>query len=107
MTENSVPRIIGHPSYRNTPGGPSRVVESLSDLCGLPGHQFWPDDISLLDASRINADRLLTSSQVTDSYLLALAVAHGGKLATLDRRLIADAVHQGAQAIHLIGPSSN
>jgi predicted nucleic acid-binding protein len=71
------------------------------------GHQFWPDDISLLDERRIHPDRLLTSGQVTDSYLLALAVAHGGKLATLDRRLIADAVHQGAQAIHLIGPSSN
>ena len=102
MTENSVPRIVGHPSYRNTPGGPSHVAEALSDLCSLPGHQFWPDDISILDRQRFNMARLLKSSQVTDSYLLALAIAHGGQLATLDRRLITDAVQNGAGGPHLI-----
>jgi hypothetical protein len=72
-------------------------------LCALPQHIFWPDDISLLDANRLNATRLLTSAQVTDSYLLALARAHAGKLATFDRRLIADAVPNGARSLHLIG----
>jgi hypothetical protein len=44
----------------------------------------------------------MTTGQVTDSYLLALAAAHGGQLATFDRRLIPDAVHNGAQSLHLI-----
>jgi len=39
--------------------------------------------------------------------IVAAASYHGGNLATLDRRLIVDAVHNGAQATHLIGPSSN
>jgi uncharacterized protein len=39
---------------------------------------------------------------VTDSYLLALAQANGGKLATLDRRLITNTVHRGAESLHLI-----
>ena len=78
------------------------VVEALSDLCSLPGHEFWPDDISMLDEERIDLSRLLTSGQVTDSYLLALAIAHGGQLATLDRRLSADAVRNGSSGIHLI-----
>jgi hypothetical protein len=68
----------------------------------MPGHTFWPDDISLLDREKIGADRLLNSSQVTDSYLVALAIAHGGQLATFDRRVIPDAVRGGASGIHLI-----
>jgi predicted nucleic acid-binding protein len=41
-------------------------------------------------------------AQVTDSYLLALAVAHDGALATFDRRLSTKAVKGGKGALHLI-----
>jgi hypothetical protein len=50
----------------------------------------------------VDATQLLASAQVTDSYLLGLAVAHGGRLATLDRRLSATAVRGGAQALDVI-----
>jgi predicted nucleic acid-binding protein len=39
---------------------------------------------------------------VTDSYLLALAVAHGDRLATLDRRLSDKAVRGGKAALRII-----
>jgi predicted nucleic acid-binding protein len=45
---------------------------------------------------------LLASSQITDTYLLALAVAHNGELVTFDSRLVADAVVGGRKALHLI-----
>jgi toxin-antitoxin system PIN domain toxin len=102
ITENGIVRIVGHPSYRNFPGSAKAVAESLAELRILPGHTFWPDSISLLDSSRIDLSRLLTAAQVTDSYLLALAQAHGGQLATLDQRLVADAVHNGAKNLRLI-----
>ena len=99
LTENGVLRIVGHARYPNTPGTPAAVAEILTQMRSLPGHEFWPDDLSLLDARRVDAGRLLDSGQVTDSYLLALARAHGGRLATFDRRLIAGAVIDGAQAL--------
>jgi toxin-antitoxin system PIN domain toxin len=102
LTENAVLRIVGHARYPNSPGTPAAVAPLMASLCALPGHVFWPDDISLLDAEKLDPARLLNASQVTDSYLLALACAHGGKLATFDRRLIADAVVNGAQGLHLI-----
>jgi uncharacterized protein len=102
LTENGVLRIVGHARYPNSPGTPAVVAELLTTLCALPGHDFWPDDITLLDAGRVDASRLLDSAQVTDSYLLALAKAHGGQLATFDHRLVVDAVVNGAQALHLI-----
>ena len=102
LTENGFVRVVGHARYPNSPGTPAAVVSLLAALRSLPGHAFWPDDISLLDTERIDAARLLNSAQVTDSYLLALACAHGGELASFDRRLVKDAVRDGAQHLHLI-----
>lgn len=103
LTENGVMRIVGHPRYPNSPGTPAEVTKLMAGLRTLPGHQFWADDISLLDEGKINASRLLSSGQVTDSYLLALACANKGRLATFDRRLVVDAVIDGKQHLHLIG----
>lgn len=102
LTENGLLRILGNPRYPNSLGTPSAVLPILSALCALPGHVFWPDDLSLCDAEAVDADRLSTSAQVTDSHLLALASARQGWLASFDRRLVADAVRGGAQALHIV-----
>jgi len=102
ITENGLLRIVGHPRYPNSRGTPAALAEALDGLRALPGHQFWPDDISLADRDRIDVTRLLSHSQITDSYLLALARAHQGKLATLDRRLVVDAVVGGAETLLVV-----
>jgi toxin-antitoxin system PIN domain toxin len=106
LTENGVIRILGQPAYPNSPGPPSMVVPLIAQLRSLPGHEFWADDISLTDMSLIDPARLLTPGQVTDSYLLALAKFHQGKLATLDRRLSTAAVKDGNAVLHLIGSAA-
>lgn len=102
MTENGVMRIVGHPRYTNTPGSPAVVAGIVARLRGLPGHRFWPDDLSLVGADFIDPARILTSAQVTDTYLLALAKSNDGKLATFDRRLSLAAVKGGKSALHII-----
>lgn len=102
LTENGLLRIVGNPRYPNSPGTPAAATGILAALRAMPGDHFWPDDVSAMDARCIDTARLLSQGQVKDSYLLALAVAHGGKLATLDRRLATDAVVQGAGAAHVI-----
>ncbi len=102
ITENGLLRIVGHPKYPNTPGAPSAVAESLAAMRAMPGHAFWPDSISIADGSHINATRLSSHAQITDSYLLALARAHGGRLASLDRRLVVDAVIDGSASLEII-----
>ncbi|PYY12782.1 MAG: VapC toxin family PIN domain ribonuclease [Acidobacteria bacterium] len=93
---------VGHPRYPNSPGSPAAVAGLLASFRQLPGHAFWPGDVSLLDREHVNAARLLDSAHVTDSYLLALARKHDGKLASFDQRLVTDAVVDGHQAFHLI-----
>ena len=102
MTENGVMRIVGHPRYTNTPGSPAVVAGIVARLRGLPGHRFWPDDLSLVGADFVDPARILTSAQVTDTYLLALAKSNGGRLATFDRRLSVAAVKGGKAALHVI-----
>lgn len=102
LTENGLLRIVGHPRYPNTPGTPAAVAEILRGLRAMPGHKFWPDDISLMDTRWVDTTRLLSHTQVTDTYLLALACAHQGRLASFDRRLVADAVLGHRDALHVI-----
>ena len=101
-TENGLLRIIGNPNYQSSPGSPARVLPALRELRSLPGHSFWAEDASLTDQSLVDGEKLLSASRVTDTYLLALAAAKGGQLATFDRRLVPDAVRGGAAALCLI-----
>ena len=103
LTENGVLRIVGHPNYPKSPGTPAAVAETLRPLCELPGHEFWPDSLSLLNTARVQSNYLSSHAQVTDTYLLSLARAHDGKLATFDRQLVTTAVLGGKQALQLIG----
>jgi hypothetical protein len=66
-----------------------------------PLHDFWPDDMSLLDSKGINHHRLIGHGQITDAYLLAIAVRRGGRLVTMNRRITIDAV-KGATPEHLV-----
>lgn len=102
LTQNGFLRIVSHPRYSNPLASPGEAVPVLTEFCARPDHHFWSDDVSLLDAAAVDAERLLTTGQVTDSYLLALAVKHGGRLATFDRRLVTNAVHGGEAARFVI-----
>jgi toxin-antitoxin system PIN domain toxin len=102
ITENGLLRIVGHPKYPNSPGPPSSVARSLAAMRALTAHHFWPDKISVADDSHVDAALLTSHSRVTDTYLLALARAHGGRLASMDHRLAVDAVSGGAGSLELV-----
>jgi toxin-antitoxin system PIN domain toxin len=102
LTEIGVLRVLSHARYPNALGNPGMAAEFVAALQKAPGHEFWPDDLSMIGSDHIDPSRLLDSSQITDTYLLGLAAAHKGRLATLDRRLIADAVPKGKQALCVI-----
>ena len=95
--QNGVVRVVSHAKYPNSQAT-SVVVGSLMSLVAHPGHEFVPDSVSLLDGS-VRSDRLLSSGQVTDTYLLHLASSHGARLATFDTRLVTSAVPDGVAAV--------
>ena len=103
LTENGLLRIVGNRRYPNSPGTPAAVAGKIVELRAQPGHDFWPDDVTLLSSEHVDITHLLDAKQVTDTYLLALATSRGGRLATFDRRLVTNAVKGGQTALSVIG----
>jgi len=99
LTENGLLRVMGSPAYPGGPGSPEGVRPLLQRLCSMPGHQFWEDKMSVADSRAFRSLEGVTAKQLTDVYLLALAVHHGGKLATLDARVDPSRVPGGPRAL--------
>jgi uncharacterized protein len=102
ITENGFVRIVAQPNYPN-PVAIADAVSTLATLMRETDHAFWADSVSLVDGNRFDPERLLSPRQITDSYLLALAAANSGTLATLDRRLITDATPAAKDHLLVIG----
>src|SRR5262249_5228963 len=99
VTENGVIRVMSNPGYSQTLRlTPSDLISRLKLFAGQTDHQFWPDDVTLKDGALFVAERMHSSRQLklTDIYLLGLAVAHGGRLATFDQGIPLSAVSNAA-----------
>jgi predicted nucleic acid-binding protein len=77
------------------------VVERLPMASRTRFHEFWPDDVSLLDPAVLEPSRIHGPRQITDLYLLALAVKHRGVFVTFYRLISTDAVKRAAKG-HLV-----
>jgi toxin-antitoxin system PIN domain toxin len=83
ITQNGCIRIMSNPNYPN-PLPVQAVIEHLAGACHQDIHEFWPDEVSLLNSDVVDATRIHGPRQLTDVYLLALAVQHQGRLVTFD-----------------------
>lgn len=100
LTENACLRVLTNPRYPR-PVASSLVLARLDATKHDSNHVFWPDDLSITDATVFNWDRLQGHQQVTDVYLLALAVTRGGRFVTFDQRIQAEVV-KGSGPEHLV-----
>jgi toxin-antitoxin system PIN domain toxin len=99
LVENGVIRILNLPGYsRYGPAGFEAVQQKLLQICADLDHEFWSDSVSLLTESRVNWSRVLGHNQITDVYLLALAVANKACLVTLDHRVALSTVHEAGSS---------
>lgn len=100
LVENGFLRMFGGRRYPGGPGSPQAARPILEGLLATPGHQFWGDDLSLMNTR--NFPLLAGSDALTDLYLLGLAVKHGGRFATLDQNIDASLVPGGSAAYYPI-----
>jgi uncharacterized protein len=100
ITQNACIRIMSQPAY---PGRltVADITRRLRKATSAPDHHFWPDSISLCSEECFDPSAVLLSKQITDLYLLALAVHHGGCLVTFDQSVNRDAI-PGASKAHLV-----
>jgi uncharacterized protein len=100
LTQNGCIRIVTQPSYRSVIPM-QEAIETLQDVCTSPHHHFWPDDVSLLNSAAFDHHKIHGPRQLTDLYLLGLAVKNQGCLVTLDGQIPLSAV-KGAKKPHLV-----
>lgn len=99
ITQNGCLRIMAQPAYPD-PMPVVRVAERLAEATATVDHEFWPDDVSLLATDVVDWRRVIGPKQITDVYLLAMAVQRQGRFVTFDARISPSAV-VGARDEHL------
>ena len=100
ITQNGCVRIMSQPAYPNALPT-AQVAARLAEACQARHHLFLPASASLLDPALFDTGQLLGHRQVTDAWLLGLAVAHGLRLVSFDSALPLRAV-RGATALHVV-----
>lgn len=99
ITQNGCMRIMSQPGYPN-PLPTAQVAQRLAAATRTPHHRFIAAGASLLDPERFDTAQLLGHRQVTDAWLLGLAVEHGLRLVTFDKAVPLRAV-RGATVEHV------
>jgi toxin-antitoxin system PIN domain toxin len=100
LTQNGCLRIMSQAAY-SSPQPLAVLVPMLQNSTATPFHAFWNDLISMLDSALFQHSQIHSPRQLTDVYLLALAVHHGGRLVGFGQRIPLSAV-RGATAEHLV-----
>jgi toxin-antitoxin system PIN domain toxin len=101
ITQNGCIRIMSNQGYPN-PLPVQAVIGRLAEACDEVIHEFWPDEVSLLDSDVVDSTRIHGPRQLTDIYLLALAVQHEGRLVTFDNGIPLAAVRRATTQNMLI-----
>src|SRR5262245_59552523 len=65
LTQNGYVRISSRPAYTN-PQSSHAAIARLAQQVGDSDHEFWPDDISITDASVFDHAYILGPNQITD-----------------------------------------
>ena len=91
ITQNGCLRVMTQPAYPNSVSA-VLVAEKLRDATSTDYHQFWPDDVSLLNPDAVDWHQVISPRQITDIYLIALAAEREGRFVTFDTRVAPSAI---------------
>ena len=87
LTENGFVRVLANPAYGSAVARAATLNARLRKFCESGQHEFWPDQVSLLDDRLFDVSLIGGHRQLTDVYLLGLAKKKGGRLVTFDRAI--------------------
>ena len=87
LTESGYLRITTNPVMHSGNRTLKDSLAVLEDLANRPGYHYWPITNTWAELTAPFVDRILGHQQVTDAYLLGMAIQAGGVLVTFDRGL--------------------
>ena len=101
ITENGFVRILSNPNYPGLAGNVSVATRLLQELRKQKGHEFWANDYSIVDGT-VDLSRLVGHKQITNLYLLGLAVRGKGRFSSVDRHIPAELIQGGVEAYEVV-----
>jgi len=87
FTQSGFVRIISNPAFSPDALALEQALALLRSNLEHPGHRFWAAEITVNEALA-KVGKVVGHQQVTDAYLLGLAIHNKGRLATLDQRAV-------------------
>jgi len=90
VVENGFLRVISNPSYLNAVTL-AEAASLLQAAIANTNHRRLDQFVSLLDSDRFLPSKMVSHRQITDLYLLGMAILHDVKLVTFDRNIPAHA----------------
>jgi toxin-antitoxin system PIN domain toxin len=85
FTQAGFVRLSSNPRMVKDAVSPPEALKLLCQIIAIGRHEFWPDDIDMTTDESVFHGTLVGHQQITDAYLLALALKHKGRLVTLDQ----------------------
>jgi len=85
ITQMGLIRLSSNPKIFPDAVSPADAISLLNKIVELPEHQFWSDAISINESLIFQKSKLLGHRQITDAYLLSLAIHNNGRLITFDK----------------------
>ncbi len=98
LTQLAFVRLTSNPRVVGDSISPARAMQALASMTGQPQHEYWADAPEPLQLPTLANAALVGHRQVTDAYLLGMAVLRRQCLATLDRSLLTFAQAGGLSA---------
>jgi uncharacterized protein len=96
-------RLLSNPAFSPDALSLDQALSLLRTNLNHPLHEFWPDSISVTQSLEHFAQHMGGYKQVTDTYLLSLAIRRKARLATFDSGLKQLAMNLGkASSVELI-----
>ncbi|MEW6665026.1 MAG: TA system VapC family ribonuclease toxin [Thermodesulfobacteriota bacterium] len=104
LTQLAFVRISSNPKIIPEAVLPQQALKVLKQIVEHRHHVFWRDDLALNDRS-IPVSNIMGHRQLTDAYLLGLAIRNRGRLVTLDESIssLLPARDPRHRAIEIIG----
>lgn len=84
-TQAGFVRVLSNPAVNTSAPTPAKALALLKSSTEMnPYHRFWIDSLPLTAISVNLQNKIRGHNQITDAYLLALAIHHKARLVTFD-----------------------
>jgi hypothetical protein len=87
ITQSGFVRVVSNTAFSSHALSVPDAITALGKNLQHPAHEFWPDELTVAQSAAILQKPLHGHRQLTDAYLLSLAIYKRARFVTFDKRI--------------------